>query len=147
MECYQQGYQEKRTKKKPATPAALNDHRGWTVLNDNQFDGISFNYQSTFVDEVLTDRAINYVQHFCHRLTDKLIVNLLEPTPVNVFNLLTSSAIECVIEYTNDVTISIQPPSLIRAKGGDIRVALVLTLVLTKLRANRLLNIDLTYFM
>ncbi len=44
------------------------------------------------------------------------------------------------------VTISIRSPSLIRAKRGDIRVAMVLTLVLTKLRANRLLNIDLTYF-
>ncbi len=86
----------------PATPAALNAHRGWTVLNDNQFDGISFNYQSVFIDEILTDIAINYVQHFRHCFTDKLLVNLLEPTSVNVFNLLTSSAIECVLEYTNE---------------------------------------------
>ncbi len=44
------------------------------------------------------------------------------------------------------VTISIKSPSLIRGKRGDIRVAMVLTLDLTKLRVNRLLNIDLTYF-
>ena len=38
-------------------------------------------------------------------------------------------------------------PQLDQGNEEVIRVAMVLTLVLTKLRANRLLNIDLTYFM
>ncbi len=93
---------KKSRKKNPATPAALTAHQGWTVLKEDQFEGVTFNYQSEFLDDVLTGRTIHYIHHFRQRFTDKLIVNLLEPTPVNVFNLLTSGAIECILEYTNE---------------------------------------------
>ncbi len=92
----------KARKKPPQTPAAMNAHQGWTIIDYNDFEPISFDFQESFLDELLTTRAISYIQHFRQRFTDKLKVNLLEPTEVNVFQLLTPPAMECVLEYSNE---------------------------------------------
>jgi hypothetical protein len=42
------------------------------------------------------------MQHFRQRFTDKLKVNLLKPTELHVFQLLTSPAMECVLEYSKE---------------------------------------------
>jgi hypothetical protein len=50
----------------------------------------------------LTIRVNNYVQYIRRRFSDKLRVNLLEPTELNVFSLLISPALEDILEYTNE---------------------------------------------
>ncbi len=42
------------------------------------------------------------MKYVCRRFFDKLRVNLLEPTELNVFSLLISPALEDIIEYTNE---------------------------------------------
>ena len=88
-------------KKLPQTPAALNAHQGWTVIDEDDFDPPSFEYQEHFLDELLSVRVINFVQNFRQRFSDKLKVNMLEPTEINVFSLLTTYALESALEYTN----------------------------------------------
>jgi hypothetical protein len=93
---------ERGKKKPPQTPAALNAHQGWSIVDSNDFEPLSFDFQESYLDELLTTRAISYIQHFRQRFNDKLKVNLLEPTELNVFQLLTSSALESVCEYSNE---------------------------------------------
>jgi hypothetical protein len=93
---------KKGKKKPPQTPVALNAHQGWTIVDSNDFEPLSFDFQESYLDELLTTRAISYIQHFRQRFNDKLKVNLLEPTELNVFQLLTSPALESVCEYSNE---------------------------------------------
>jgi hypothetical protein len=91
-----------RKNKTPQTPAALNAHQGWTLLEPSDFDPIDFDMQNLFLDDLLTARVNNYVQYIRRRFSDKLRVNLLEPTELNVFSLLISPALEDILEYTNE---------------------------------------------
>ncbi len=77
-------------KKNPQIPAALSAHQGWTLLDSTEFDPIYFYYQDIFLDELLMIRKNNYVQCVQRRFSDKLRVNLLEQTKLNVFSLLIS---------------------------------------------------------
>jgi hypothetical protein len=70
------------------------------IVDSNEF--VPVYYQESYIDELLTTRAISYVQHFRHRFTVKQKVNLLEPTEINVFQLVTSSAMESALEYSNE---------------------------------------------
>ena len=86
----------------PYIPAALRTQSCWNLLPRNESEYTTFCFQNTANQHVLKGRCKMFVDGFRHGFSHKLHLHSLESTEVNIFSLLLGSALDSILEFTNE---------------------------------------------
>ena len=104
--------------KLPKPPAALQAHLGWTKMPNVDLQTSSFAMKNDLIDQMLSVRVQHYIKNIRSRLGEKLKLNEMELTELNIFSLLMSSSFDFMLEYTNE---SMTQKGIMKATQAEFR--------------------------
>jgi hypothetical protein len=84
-------------------PAALEAHKGWSIIGTAHLDESEFSTKSDFLDNLLSAQVYAYTAKVRQQLRAKLRNNDLEVNELNVFSLFLSSSLDYILEYPNEL--------------------------------------------